>query len=339
MNKGKVVYIGNNLTKKTKYNSTINTLSNKLIDESYELVVASDKLNIILRLIDMVLTVFKHRKDTKYILIDTFSTSSFYYAFVISKLAKSLKIKYIPILHGGNLPFRIRKSAKMANTIFNNSYKNIAPSNYLKIAFEKQGYEVEFIPNIIEIDAYNFKERKTLKPNLLYVRAFDKIYNPTMAIKVLNEIKNVFPNAKLCMVGPSKDESLSNCKSLAKELNLTNSIEYTGVLQKEEWHKKSEEYDLFINTTNFDNTPISVMEIMALGLPIISTNAGGLPYLISNNEDGILVDKNDYLAMSNVIIKFLKHPKRAYNLTLKAREKVESFDWKTVKHQWNNLLQ
>lgn len=334
----KILYIGNNLTSKTKYYSAMELLYNKFREDNYSVVVSSNKQNKVIRLLDMCYSTIKYRKKVAYILIDTFSTSNFYYALIISQLARFFRVKYIPILHGGNLPYRLDKNHSLSKLIFTNSYINIAPSNYLKYEFEKRGYKTNFIPNLIEIDKYTFKKREQIKPNILYVRAFDKIYNPTMAIKVLFEVKKKYPLAKLCMIGPKKDNTLEQCKSLAKKLNIINDIEFTGVLSKEQWHKKSEDYDLFINTTNFDNTPVSVMEIMALGLPVISTNAGGLPYLIDHEIDGILVNKNDVTGMCNSIIELLNNPKKIHMLTENARKKVEKFDWKFVKQQWKTIF-
>ncbi|MCL7753199.1 glycosyltransferase family 4 protein [Polaribacter sp. Z022] len=334
MKSNRILYIGNNLTKKTKYNSTIIVLSSLLKNEGYNVKVSSDKINKILRLLDMCFSVFRFKSD--YILIDTFSTVNFYYAFVISQLARLLNVKYIPILHGGNLPNRLKKNKKLSNLIFNNSYKNIAPSNYLKTAFEFEGYSTEFIPNILEIDNYQFKKREILKPKLFWVRAFKEIYNPTMAINVLFELKKTHPNATLCMVGPFVDNSYNDALKLVSELKLDDSVEFTNVLLKEDWHKKSEDFDIFINTTNFDNTPVSVMEAMALGLPIVTTNVGGIPFLIEDRVDGLLVTKSNSDEMKNAIISLLEN--EYPHLSINAREKVEQFSWEKNRSKWFEIL-
>ena len=332
-----ILYIGNDLTKSTRYTTTMDTLSYLLCDTGYIICKSSSKQNKVLRLLDMCIAVVHLRNKLDYVFIDTYSTSNFYYALFTSQLCRFFKLKYLPILHGGNLPYRLKKYPKFSSLVFNNSYKNIAPSGYLKYEFEQKGFKTVLIPNVIPIHQYPFKERKKIAPKLLYVRAFAEIYNPTLVIEVLKELKNSYPKAILCMIGPDKDGTLEDVKQLINKYHLNESVEITGVLSKKEWHKKSENYDIFINTTNVDNTPISVIEAMALGLPVVSTNVGGMPYLIQHNEDGVLVEKNNPSAMTTEICKIVEENK--YSLAINARKKVENFDWNIVQSKWMKILQ
>lgn len=332
----KILYIGNNLFSKTGYPTTLQTLSQLLNNEGYIVKKTSSKLNKVFRMLDIVYTIFKYQKKVDYVLIDTYSTLNFYYAFISSKLLRALKKPYIPILHGGNLPKRLKKSPKLSKSIFSNSYMNVAPSEYLSKAFEQEGYKTICIPNTLNLSIYKFKERDNLEPRLLYVRSFADIYNPEMAIKTLYELKKKYSKAKLCMVGPDRDGTLRKIKELVLELNLENSVEFTGVLTKSEWHKKAIDYDIFINTSNVDNMPVSIIEAMALGLPVVTTNVGGIKYLVNNNINGILVKPDDVKAMTNAIMNLIKNG--AGDIAIKAREHVEEFQWEVVKHKWNKLL-
>jgi glycosyltransferase involved in cell wall biosynthesis len=334
--KKSILYIGNDLSKSTNYKTMMSTLTNLLIKDEFIVDKSSSKNNKLLRLLDMCFSIIKKRKKTDYLLIDTFSTSNFYYAFLTSQLARFFNLKYIPILHGGNLPSRISKSINLSNLIFKNSYYNVAPSNYLKSEFEKRGYKTLFIPNVLEIEKYQFKERKDLQPKILWVRAFKHLYNPLLAIEVLKIIKEKYSEVTLCMIGPVKDASFDLVKEKVIQEGLDSNIEFTGVLSKDKWHERSKDFDIFINTTNFDNTPVSVMEAMALGLPIISTNVGGMPYLIQNGKDGILVEKENEKLMAEEVIKLIENG--AHDMILSARKKAESFAWENVKKKWLEIL-
>lgn len=314
-------------------------LTKLLQNEGHSVIRSSDKTNKIFRLWSMCYTIMKHRKTIDLVIIDTFSTSNFYYALVTSQLARILSLKYIPILHGGNLPKRLKHSEHFSALIFKYAELNVSPSLYLVREFQKYYYETVYIPNSIPIAEIPFKLRTVFEPKLLWVRAFDKIYNPVMAVKVLALLKETHKNASLCMVGPDKDGSLGEAKDLAVQLGVSENLTFTGVLPKAEWHQLSENYDIFINTTNIDNMPVSIIEAMALGLPIVSTNAGGLPYLIENGVDGLLIPVKEERKMTEAIISLLKNPEKAVELSINAREKAEKFDESWVKTQWVKLLE
>ena len=138
------------------------------------------------------------------------------------------------------------------------------------------------------------------------------------------------------MVGPEKGGSLAACKKMAIEKSLP--VRFTGLLTKEEWIKQSSKFDFFINTTNFDNLPVSVIEAMALGFPVVSTNVGGLPFLITNNVDGILVPPDDVTAMVQAIEKLCNDQYFSEAISKAARLKGESYNWKIIKESWYKVL-
>jgi len=332
----KLLYIGNNTSKKTQYGSSILLLSQLLQKENYQVSISSAQQNIILRMLDMCLAIIKKRKELDYIIIDTFSSLNFYSAVITSQLARILKIPYVPMLRGGDLPNRLDRSKALSNRVFLNSHINVAPSNYLKMAFEKRGYQTVLAPNILTIEDYTYKKRNSIKPKLLWVRAFKELYNPLLAVEVLNLVKEEFPKAELTMIGPVKDGSENAVRERIEHLKLSDSVTIFGVMPKKEWHKKSEEFDIFINTTNFDNTPNSIIEAMALGLTIVSTNVGGMPYLIEDGVEGRLVDKENPQQMAEAIVDILKNNET--NFAQNARKKAESFSWEEVKKSWFKIL-
>jgi len=332
-----LLYIGNKLQKHGKTPTSIDTLSLQL-ESLCDVLSTSDKLNIILRMGDIILSIIKYKKQTNAILIDTYSSLNFYISLISAFLANFFKIDYYLYLHGGNLPMRLKKNPRLSKYLFSHSKVNIAPSGYLKNAFEKEGYKVEFIPNNIDISMYPFKPRSVLAPNILYVRAFSEIYNPQMAIEAFVKVYKKYPEAKMCMVGPDKDGSMQLCKELCSQLNVEHAVEFTGRLEKSEWIRRSEEFDLFINSTNFDNQPVSIIEAMALGLPIVSTNVGGIPFLIQNEKDGLLCAKNSSEEMASCILRLLDNKDLASRLSEEGLSKAQSYSWDSVKSRWEKLL-
>jgi len=331
-----LLYIGNKLSKHGNTPTTIEILGPLLEQEGFTISYSSSQKHQLLRLIYMLWSVFRNRK-TDYVLIDTYSTANFWYAFATSQLCRLLNLKYIPILHGGNLSNRLQRNPMISKMIFNNSYHNVSPSHYLIKQFKEQGFNsLIYIPNAIEIDQYPLKEREKATANLLWVRSFAEIYNPLMAIAVFDKIKKKYPNATLCMVGPEKDGSLHKTQQKSRDLNLE--VLFTGKLSKQQWINQSQQYSIFINTTHFDNMPVSVVEAMALGLAVVSTNVGGIPFLLEDEKEALLVSDNNSDAMVLVIEQLIENPNLFLELTKNARKKAEGFDWEFVKHKWNAIL-
>ena len=333
----KILYIGNDLRVDSFTATYISFLSKMLREEGFKVKTASAKNNKLIRLTEMLCLIIKYRSTTDIVLIDTYGATNFYYAYLVGRLCKLYKIPYVPILHGGNLPERLDIDPKFSGRLFGNAFINVAPSNFLKSEFESRSFDrLKLIPNSIDLQNYPYKERSTFRPKLLWVRRFQQRYNPKMAIKVLELLSMEYDDAELCMVGPEKDGCMQECKRLVKKKNLN--VRFTGKLKKKAWAELSKEYDFFINSTTIDNTPISVIESMSLGLPIISTNVGGMPVLIDHLQDGVLVDSGDSEKMYSEIKSIIENPSIGQSMAWNARKKAESFGWKNVREDWLEVI-
>jgi len=292
-----------------------------------------------MRLADMMFGFLRHKGMASLIILDTYSTTAFWYVWILAQLCKLYDKPYVPILHGGELEKRLKSTPRFSRSVFRHAHQIVSPSLFLQAVFQQYGYtNVIFVPNSIELEKYKFVNRSSFLPRLLWVRSFHQIYRPQMAIQVLKELQCRYPLASLLMVGQDKDGSMKVCKQMAKEFDLTDHVQFTGFLPKSEWIARSREFDIFINTTSADNMPVSVIEAMALGFPIVSTRVGGIPYLIEDGQTGFLVNENDIGAMVDRISFICDHPKEARKVAYQARKKVEEYDWRIVKHQWNQLL-
>ena len=336
--KKKIIYIDNFLSKHGFAPTIAEVLVKQLRNEGYEIITTSEVKSKLPRLLDMFATIWKHRKNS-IALIATYSTNAFYFACACAAFCRKLNIPYIPCLHGGNLPKRIKNSPALAKKIFGKAYTNVAVSGYLQKAMKENNWASIVIPNPVNIELYPFKERITCSPRMLWVRSFHKLYKPTLALDILSKLLLTHKDASLMMIGPDKDGSYNTCLQLAKEMGIENNVGFKGFVTKEEWIKISAGYDFFINTTNFDNLPVSVIEAMALGMVVVSTNVGGLPFLINNNDNGLLLPPDDATAFVNAIDIVLKDNRLANKLSNGARQSALQYGWSNVRVLWNELLQ
>ena len=333
-----ILLIGNILSRHglnpTAIEDLIETLTQK-----YEIKFASNKMNSLLRLLDMISLVIINRKKCKVIIVDVFGTKAIFFAICVILLAKMYKIPYIPVLRGGYLGKRYKKHPHIFNFLLSDARTIISPSEYLQEYFQNNSFSITTIPNYIDLEKYRFKTRKKIKPHLLWVRSIHNIYNPSMAIHVLGKIRKIYPNARLCMVGPVKDNRvMEQLKILISRLNLQNHVLFSGQLSKREWAELSEKYDIFINTTDYDNSPITLLEAKALGLPIVSTNVGGVPFLINDCVTGILVEPDDSDQMANKIIEIISGKIDGFRIANNARKAVTEFNKLNIIPKWYSII-
>ena len=200
----------------------------------------------------------------------------------------------------------------------------ISPSYYLEKGLHSLCDDIQIIPNGLNIKDYSAHLRRQAAPRLIWLRSIHKIYNPIMAVKTVALLKDDVPDITLLMIGPDRnDGSLAELQAaIQHKLAVADHIKLIGGVAKSdvpEWLNKG---DIFLNTTNADNTPVSVLEAMACGLCVVSTDAGGIPYLLTHEVEALLVSPGDDQAMANAVRRILNEPKLSEQLSRKARTKA-----------------
>lgn len=334
-----VLMIGNFLSN-SGMNRTINEdLAEVLYKAGENILTTSNRPGRIPRLMDMLGTILHYKKEYDIALVDIYSGKAFIWAEVCCFVLKSLNKPYILNLHGGNLPLFANRWPGRIRRLFNSARKVVAPSAYLLNAMPHYSSNIRILPNPIDVNKYNYRLRKMPQSRLVWLRSFHAIYNPTMAVRLMTLLLENHPDVHLRMIGPDKkDGSYQSIKDLIVEFGLVESMTLPGGIPKSDVPFWLDQGDIFINTTNVDNTPISVLEAMACGMCVVSTEVGGIPYLIRNEHDGLLVPPNDSEAMADAIHRILTEPGLAERLSENAHLKAQQFDWSVILPQWQQLF-
>jgi len=111
-----------------------------------------------------------------------------------------------------------------------------------------------------------------------------------------------------------------------------------AVVRKEDVPEKLADADIFLNTARIDNTPVSVLEAMASGLCVVSTNVGGISYLVRAEREALLVSPNDAEGMAEAVRRIIIEPDLSRRLSYNARRKAEQLDWSIILPRWEKLL-
>jgi len=332
--------VGNFLSRIGGSRGVCEDLSTRLNTAGWSVIRTSARRPRLARLCDMAYTAWARRRDYSVAQVDVYSGPSFIWAESVCAVLRLAGRPYVLTLRGGNLPAFARKWPNRVARLLNSAVAVTAPSGFLQTSLAPCCSRIRVLPNPLDLSNCTFRRRICVRPNLVWVRAFHCIYNPQLAADVVALLRPDHPGIRLTMIGPDKgDGSFQATRRRAAELGVADCIAFTGGLPKRELPARLQDADIFINTTNVDNTPVSVMEALACGLCVVSTDAGGVPHLVANGREALLVTCGDAHAMAGAVRRILTDPDLASALSCNGREKAREWDWSVVLPQWEELFQ
>ena len=333
-----VTYLGNFLSEHGLNPTYSEALVPQLSRQGLSVKAASRRLNPAMRLFDMAGSVLRAPKKDSVVIVDLCSgPRAFPAAYALCLLSKASGKPYVLVLHGGNLPSRLSRSRTQLVRMLTGAARVVSPSSYLAETFSGC-VRVDVIPNAVDVPGYPFRNRPAPLPNFLYLRAFHRLYGPLTALRAFSIVRGRYPHARLTMVGPDEDGSLAECRSLVDRLGLGPAVEFIGRVPKAQIPGLGDRCDIFLNPAFVDNTPVSTVEAMAMGLPIVATTAGGLPHLLTHGETALLVPPGDENRMAGAMLRLLEEPGLAERVSRNARMAAERMDWTEVTPKWLELI-
>jgi glycosyltransferase involved in cell wall biosynthesis len=210
----------------------------------------------------------------------------------------------------------------------------IVPSRYLVDVFDKFGLDADVIPNTIDVSAFRYRERNSVRPVFLTNRGFEPLYNVDCTLRAFRLIQNRYPEARFIVAndGPLRDQ----LQALANELKLNTA--FTGVVSQSRMAELYDEADIYVMSPLIDNMPGTVLECFASGLPVVSTAAGGVPYVAEHGRNALLVPPGSPDALAGACLRLLTEPELALSLSRQAFDDcVERYSVAAVRDQWSRF--
>jgi glycosyltransferase involved in cell wall biosynthesis len=301
-------------------------------------ITVSNKLNKVGRFLDTIFTIYFKRRQYNIGIVPLYGgMMSYIWEAVSTTLLKALGKKVVLIIHGGSIPERLKASPKKYLRSFKRADVIVCPSAFIQTALQEYGVESLLIENVVQLDDYSFHAKLSFRPSIFWMRTLEDIYNPEMAIRVGGLLAKKFPNFKMVMAGYDRGQLLM-LKELAARLGISNKIEFPGYISKQQKDEFAASHDIYICTNRIDNAPVSFIEMMAMGLPIVSVKVGGIPYLLKDGYNGLMVELDDDEAMANAIISIINDPLKGMELVKNGLAFSKRFDAEPVLQKWNNLF-
>jgi glycosyltransferase involved in cell wall biosynthesis len=334
----RVLLIGAHLPHAAGSRSVAEGIAERLQTRGFDLRVTSRLPSRFLRVTDMLVTTWASRNRYDVAHVDVYSGAAFRWAEWAVRLIRASGKPFILTLRGGNLPTFAERHPRRVARLLSGAAAVTAPSAYLGDATRAVRKDVRIIPNPIALDAYSFSEREAPRPRLVWLRAFHRIYDPILAVRVLARIADSENDAHLTMIGADKDGSLADVRAEAERLGVLHRIDFMGGVPKSKVPALLAAGDIFLNTTTIDNAPVSLLEAMATGLIVISTSVGGVPYLVDHEREALLVPAGDADAMARAVRRALDEPGLAGSLSRRARARAQASGWDAVLPLWETLF-
>ena len=210
----------------------------------------------------------------------------------------------------------------------------VVPSDYLVGVFARHGLRVTAVPNFVEIEQFPYRQRDTLRPLFLSNRGFEALYNVSCVLRAFRRIQSTMPQAKLVVAGDGPLRAQLQCE--VRDLGLRN-VTFCGAVKQDRMATLYDEADVYLNAPDIDNMPNSILEAAACGLPIVTSDAGGIPYIVRNEVTALLVPRNDDAALAAAAIRLFEEPGLASRLSAAARAEVlHRYTWPAAEAGWLN---
>ena len=243
---------------------------------------------------------------------------------------KRLKKKVVVTYHGGGAEQFFSRHPRLVKKYLCQTDANIVLSGFLGNVFDKFQIPFTVIPNIVELEEGRFCPRATIEPKFISIRTLSPLYNIECIIKAFKVVKKACPSARLTIVGdgPSRDSLEQFVRSESIQ-----DVTFVGRVDNARIYEYLNQSDIMLSAPRIDNMPVSVLEGFNAGLLVISSNVGGVPYMIEDEVNGLLFESNNSMALAEKMMWALSHQDESHNMIDNAKEAVKLYSWECVREK------
>jgi glycosyltransferase involved in cell wall biosynthesis len=241
-------------------------------------------------------------------------------------------IRGIPVVvnyRGGQAEGFLRRQIAWVRPTLRRATIIAVPSAFLKSIFAQHGFDTEIVPNAVDLERFFPAEQPPGRMHIIITRNLEPIYGIDAGLRAFEAIHRELPEARLSIagIGPQRAE----LESLAKELGIEHAVRFTGRLDGNALPVFYRTADLMLNPSTADNMPNSILESLASGVPVVSTDAGGIPHLVRNDHTALLVPIGDSKAMAAAALRVFRDAGLAAGLRSHGRQLAQAYAWPRVR--------
>lgn len=244
-------------------------------------------------------------------------------------VGRLLNKKTIVTYHGGGAEGFFKKYPRFVRFFLLKSNVNIVLSGFLGNIFESYSIPFVVIPNVIEMTTQFFPERDKIRPNYISIRTLDTIYNVECIIRAFTLVQIIYPQASLTILGDGP------CRAELEQLTdvlACKNVQFLGRVDNSTIYNYLTKCDIMVSAPLVDNQPVSILECFNAGLLVISSNVGGVPYMIENGVNGYLFESNNVNDLSEKMVLAVADHEKTMNMTKSAKRALEVYEWRNIRN-------
>jgi glycosyltransferase involved in cell wall biosynthesis len=233
--------------------------------------------------------------------------------------------------HSGALADHLARRRGTAIPIMRLADAIVVPSETLARTFGSHGLAARTLPNAIDLSRFRFRPRPHLRPVFITSRALERRYNVECVLRAFALIQQRTATAQLIVAGDGPERS--RLERLARELGLQ-SVSFLGWVPPEDMGELYDAADIYLNGSDVDAAPLSLLEASAAGLPIVTTDPGGIRDMVEDGVTGMVVRRGDHVAMAASAQRLLDDQALADTVVSGAHQRSHDHHWAVARGRW-----
>lgn len=232
---------------------------------------------------------------------------------------------------GGEAAAFLARRAAIVRFTLRRAATLVVPSGFLRDIFARHRIAAEIVPNVVNLSAFHPAPVPPPGLHIVVTRNLERIYDVATAIRALAIVKTHERDATMTVAGSGPERE--PLEGLARELGVVDAVRFTGRLDHSRLPELYREASVALNPSRVDNTPNSLLEALASGVPIVSTDVGGVPYLVAHEKTALLVPPGNPAAMADAVRRLNRDRTLAERLRSEGLAHVQQFAWEQVRDE------
>lgn len=244
---------------------------------------------------------------------------------------KLLKIPYVIYGRGSDVYLPDWFTKLTAKGILKNASTVIALTEHMKDAMQAiYSRDVIIVPNGINLNEVAEREAEGGNPGkkILFVGRLHPVKGTQYLLGAMSIVHRELPEAKLILVGDGEERE--HLETLTDNLGIRECVEFAGRVPHERVKDYMNQAEVFVLSSLSEGFPVTILEAMACGLPVVATRVGGVPDIIKNGTNGYLVDTMNQEQIAEALLNLLQDKQLRKDISENNREGVRRYRWDAV---------